>query len=93
MTTLTLVDRAHNVFIKFGAILHLELAKQFTILGIPVLVPAAAESKAASEDDDPIEAKSMARCVRSSTNDGDETLVVVNVWGCVELTFANNIDK
>ena len=89
----TLVDGAHNVFTKFGATLPLELAKQFTILGIPGLVPAAAESKVASGDDDPIEAKSPARRERSSTNDGDETLVVGKVWGCVELTFADNIDN
>ena len=42
---------------------------------------------------DPIEAKSSARCVRSSTNDDDATLVVVKVWGYVELTFADNIDN
>ena len=66
----TLVEGAHNAFIVFRASLALELAKQFTILGIPVLVPAAAESNVASEDD-PIEAKSPAR---SSTKDGDETL-------------------
>ena len=42
---------------------------------------------------DPIETKSSARCVRSSTNDGDATLLVVKVWGYVELTFADNIDN
>ena len=77
----TLVEGAHNAFIVFRASLALELAKQFTILGIPVLVPAAAESNVASEDDPGHQQKmAMKRWV-------------VDVWGWEELTFADNKDN